>query len=259
MRFSIAALLALFTAALLCPAQETKVDLTVPRQAVEKADYRFTGHLVRVDPGGTRTSFPIVVKAHWFPGVLRVLVNVSAPGSSTAQRAQAVHVLLELHPNGQNSIRVAHPGDTAANPLPVDKWTDGVAGTGFSFEDFLEEQYFWSGQVITPHIKFGARDCDLLKSTPGPTDRTNYSEVRTWLDSIIYFPVYVEKNVKKSSVVKEYTYYGLRHEGGVWSANQIEEKNHGQTGTTLLIIDRGTPKANLGLADFSPEQLTRFP
>jgi hypothetical protein len=235
--------------------------LNIPRQAVQKADFRATGHLVRVDPSGARTSYPVNLKGRWFPGVLRVLLEVSKPSGSVSEAGHTapVHVLLELRPGGQPTIKVAHPGDAAATTLPVERWTEGVAGTGFTYEDFLEQQYFWSGQLVTEHVKYGARDCDLLKSTPGPTDRTGYSEVRTWLDSSIGFPVYVEKTIKKATFVREYTYFGLRHEGGVWSANQIEEKNHGQTGSSLLIIDRGSPKANLSLGDFSPEKLTRFP
>jgi hypothetical protein len=58
--------------------------------------------------------------------------------------------------------------------------------------------------------------------------------------------------------VKEFTSFGLRHDGGLWSATQIEVKMRGKTGSTLLIVDRGSPKANLSLGDFSPEQLTRF-
>jgi hypothetical protein len=38
----------------------------------------------------------------------------------------------------------------------------------------------------------------------------------------------------------------------------VEAKVRGQAGSTLLIIDRGSAKANLGLGDFSPEKLTRF-
>ncbi len=234
----------------------TPLDLA--RQAAERADFRASGHLVRVDPSGARTSYPITVKAHWFPGVLRVLVELAPPSGSNANHGQALHALLELHPGGASFIRIAHPGDPAPSILPVDKWSDGVAGTGFSFEDFLEGQLFWSGQSVTEHVKYGVHDCDLVKSTPGPADKSHYSEVSTWLDRAIAFPVYVEKTVKGSAVVKEYTYFGLRHEGGIWSASQIEEKNHGQPGSTLLIIDRGSPKANLTLGDFSPERIASF-
>jgi hypothetical protein len=106
-------------------------------------------------------------------------------------------------------------------------------------------------------MKFGARDCNVVKSTPGPAVKTHYAEVTTWLDRSIGFPVYVEKTLKNGTV-KEFTYFGLRQEGGLWSAHQVEAKIRGQAGSTLLIIDRGTPKANLSLKDFSPEQLTYF-
>ena len=163
-----------------------------------------------------------------------------------------------MRPNGQNVIQIAHPGDRAPAILPFDKWSDGPLGPGFSYEDFLEQQYFWPGQTALEETKFGARDCDVLKSTPGAADRTHYAEIRTWLDRGIGFPVYVEKTLKGTGAVKEFTYFGLRHDGGVWSADQVEAKTRGQAGSTLLIINRGSAKANLGLGDFSPGQLTRF-
>jgi hypothetical protein len=261
MRAALSSLLIFALAAATAVGQNTNAILDIPRQAVRKADFRATGHLVRVDSGGARTSYPVNLKGHWFPGVLRILLEVSQPSGSAPAGPSSVpiHVLLELRPGGQPTIRIAHKGDAAATTLPVDRWTEGVADTGFTFEDFLEQQYFWANQSVTEHVKYGARDTDLVKSTPGPSDRSGYSEVKTWLDSTIGFPVYVEKTMKKTAIVREYTYYGLRHEGGVWSANQIEEKNHGQTASTLLIIDRGSPKANLTSGDFSPEKLTRFP
>jgi hypothetical protein len=237
---------------------EAPAALDLPRQAVEKADFRLTGRLVRVDAAGARMTYPITIKAHWFPGVLRVLVDVAAPANPQPAHTAPVKILLELKPQGQNTIRVAHPGDVAPVNLPVERWTEGVAGTGFSYEDFFEEQYFWAGQQVTPGTRYGARVCDLVKSTPGPTDRTHYSEVRTWLDHGTGFPVYVEKTPKGKEAVKEFTYFGLRQTGGVWSASQVEEKTRGQTGSSLLIFDRGSPKAGLNTSDFSVAQLTRF-
>lgn len=98
----------------------------------------------------------------------------------------------------------------------------------------------------------------MVNSTPGPGDKTHYTAVKTWFDPSIAFPVYVEKTVKETGAVKEFTYFGIRHEEGVWSAHQIEEKTRGQAGSTLLIFDRGSAKANLTGNDFSPAQLTRF-
>ena len=233
----------------------TPKALAVPRARIESADYRASGHLVRVDANGARISSPIEIKAHWFPDVLRVLVEI-APQTNASPNAP-VHILLEMRPGGRSTILVAHPGDKAAAVLPFDKWSDGPLGNEFSYEDFLEAQYFWEGQTTLGEAKFGARDCDQLKSTPGTTDKSHYSEVKSWLDHTIGFPVYVEKTLKDGEV-KEFTYFGLRQNGGVWSASQVEAKLRGHAGSTLLIIDRGAPRANLGLKDFSPAQLTHF-
>jgi hypothetical protein len=233
----------------------TPKALAVPRARIESADYRASGHLVRVDANGARISSPIEIKAHWFPGVLRVLVEI-APQTNASPNAP-VHILLEMRPGGRSTILVAHPGDKAAAVLPFHKWSDGPLGNEFSYEDFLEAQYFWEGQTTLGEAKFGARDCDQLKSTPGTTDKSHYSEVKSWLDHTIGFPVYVEKTLQ-GGAVKEFTYFGLRQNGGVWSASQVEAKLRGHAGSTLLIIDRGAPRANLGLKDFSPAQLTHF-
>jgi hypothetical protein len=242
-------------AALLVPMAAQAADapsmLAASRQRLQAADYRASGHLVRVLANGIRTSFPITIKAHGYPGVLLVLIEVASPAN------ERVHVLLEMRPGGKSSILIAHPGDKEPTALPFDKWSDRVMGTTFSYEDFLEAQYFWAEQTALSEKKFGACDCDVVKSTPGPTDKTHYTEVTTWFDHSISFPVYVEKTLK-GGTVKEFTSFGLRHEGGAWSAHQVEAKIRGQAGSTLLIIDRGTPKANLGLKDFSPAQLAHF-
>lgn len=251
---------------------EVQAVLAKPLQRLETADYRATGHLVRVDPGGTRTSYPITLKVHWFPGVLRVFGDVQAPGPLR------VRMLLEMRPGGQVSIQVAHPGDKSPAALPFAQWSDGplgaAFGSGFSYEDFLEPQFFWAGQSVAPNTKFGARICDLLTSTPGAQDRTHYAKIKSWLDHAIGYPVYVEKTIKGTGTTKEFTYFGLRQNGGVWSASQVEARIQGQDGaqsgsgpgtnpgasrgTTLLVIEHGTTKANLDLRDFGPEQLTRF-
>lgn len=250
------AALCLLQAAMLfaAPAVATNAHavLAVPRQRVQTADFETTGRLVREDPGGARTSYGVSLKARGFAGELRVLLAVNSPAQAR------MHVLLEMHYDGRSSIRIARPGDHVPETLPFDKWSGGPLGSGFSYEDFLEQQYFWPEQSEEASAKFGARDCDVVVSSPGTADTTHYAHIKTWLDQTIGFPVYVEKTVKGTGAVKEFTYFGLRHNGGVWSASQVEEKTRGQAGETLLIIDHGSAKANLSLKDFSPEQLTHF-
>jgi outer membrane lipoprotein-sorting protein len=226
--------------------------LATARQQLESADYRLIGHLVRVNGNGARTSYAVNISVHWFPGVLRVRLEVASPAEAR------VHVLLEMRPDGKSTVQVAHPGDKSTSVLQFDKWSDGPVGGEFDYEDFLEAQYFWEEQMALGETKFGARDCDLLVSKPGPSDRTRYAEVKSWLDHASGFPVYVEKTLKGSGGVKELTYFGLRQTRGIWSATQVEAKMSGRAGSTLLIVDRGTPAAHLGPKDFSPAQLTQF-
>ena len=247
----------------LCAQTASVNDLVAAqRKQIESADFRAVGHLVAVDSGGARTSYPITIEGHWFPGVLRMRLEAAdtpKTGLDSLVRARVVtRALLELRPNGQNAIWVAHRGDKSAAGLPFAKWNDGILGSGFSYEDFLEQQYFWPEQTIEGQQKFGARDCEVLKSTPGAAGKTHYAQVKSWIDPSIGFAVYSEKTVKESGAVKEFTSYGLRKEQGQWSAHQIEVKLRGQAGSTLLIVDRGSVKANLTAADFSPALLTKF-
>jgi hypothetical protein len=225
--------------------------LAASRQRIETADYRVVGHIVRIDAGGVRTNFSANVKAHWFPGVLRVLLDVTSPPP------QRFRVLMELRPNGQVQMKIAHPGDKEFANLPFAQWPGGLFGPAFSFEDLLDSQFYWPDQT-TENAKYGARDCDLLSSSPGANDRTRYAKVRTWLDHTIAFPVHEEKTLKGSGNVEEIDFLGLRRVDGVWSASQIESKLKGQAGSTLFLFERGAAKANLKATDFSSESLLKF-
>lgn len=243
-------------ATMLFPGAARSADLSGPlaaaRAQITAADYRLSGRLVRVDASGARTSDGISIKAHWFPDGLRVLLEVNSPAEAR------VHALIEVRPGGATTIQIAHPGDAAPRVLPFGQWSTGPLGDGFSYEDFVGSYDFWTGQKDLGTAKFGARMCDLLESTPGAEDKTHYAEVKSWLDASSSFPVYVEKTPKGTGTVKEFTYFGLRRTEGVWSASQVQAKLRGQSGSTLLIIEHGTPKAHLGNKDLNSEQLTHF-
>jgi hypothetical protein len=226
------------------------------RKQIETADFRITGHLVAIDATGARVTYPITIKTHWFPGVLREFVDLGQPPSTHNDLRE--HILIEMRANGEHTIQIVHPGESVAHILPFEKWDTHPLGPGFNYEDFLEQQYFWPGQASEGTATFGARNCDVIKSTPGPADRTHYAQVRTWVDPTIKFPVYAEKTIKESGTVKEFTSYGVRQEEGHWFAHQVEIRTRGQQGSTLLIFDRGSAKAKLSATDFSPAALTHF-
>ena len=256
--FSSFSLLAACTLTILCApafaaaAADAHTALAQQRQRIETADYRISGRLINVDARGARATFGLTIKAHWYADALHIRLDVTSP--ATARE----HVLLELRDNGQEEISVAHPGDSAMRRLPAARWSDGPGNGAFSFEDFLEPEYFWPDQNVEGETRRGARDCTIVRSRPSASDTTRYSEIRSWLDKTIGFPVYAEKTLKSPGLVKEFTSLGLRHDGGVWSASQVQVTVRGRPGSTILIIDRGTAHANLSAKDFAPAAALRF-
>jgi hypothetical protein len=222
--------------------------LTGSRQRIEKLDYRITGRLARIEGDGKRTTYKFVAKAHWFPDGLSVLCEISGSGS------EKTSVLLHMSPSGRVTISVARPGEKAASVLPFERWNDPLLGTDFSYEDMVESQFFWKNQGLLAPEKYGVRDCFVLKSTPGPQDRTYYDSVTSWIDRSILFPVHVVKTLRGTGQQKEFIYYGLRQVGGVWTAMQAEAKLQDKPGSSILTIERGSPKANLGPKDFDINQ-----
>ena len=211
---------------------------------MDTADFRVTGRLVEAAANGVRTSYTVSVKAHRFPEGLRLLFEIAAPDGAS----QRIFILIT--PMGKRTIEISQPGDQAPHPLPFEKWGDGIQGTAFSYEDLAESQFFWARQTLLPDAPYDARDCRVLKSEPGPADRTHYSAVSSWIDKQTGAPVFIQKVLKDSGKVKEFISFGLRQTGGFWSASQIQAKVQGSGGSSLLIFERGTANAKLTRADF---------
>jgi hypothetical protein len=214
------------------------------RQRIEKLDYRVTGRLTNVDPSGKRTNYKLVAKAHWFSDGLRLLTEIAGPGSDKTT------LLVRMTATGRLTIEALLPGQKAAGVLPFERWNDPLVGTNFTYEDMVESQFFWKTQELLPPQKYGTRDCFVLKSTSGAQDRTYYGSVTSWIDKGIMFPVQVVKTLRGTGQQKEFLYYGLRQNGGAWSASQVEAKVNGKPGSSILVIEAGTPKAKLALKDF---------
>ena len=83
--------------------------LTGSRQRIEKLDYRVIGRLTRVEGNGKRASYEFVAKAHWFPDGLRLLCEISGPGS------EKTSLLLHMSVSGHVTIEAVLPGDKPAN------------------------------------------------------------------------------------------------------------------------------------------------
>ena len=218
--------------------------LTGSRQRIEKLDYRVTGRLTRLEGNGKRTNYKFAAKAHWFPDGLRVLCEITGPG------AEKTRLLLHMSDSGQVTIETLLPGEKTASVLPFERWNDALVGTDFSYEDMVESQFFWKHQELLAPEKYGARDCFVLKSMSGAQGRSYYDSVTSWIDRKIMYPVHVVKTPRGTGQQKDFVYYGLREVGGAWSASQVEAKQQGRPGSSIMVIERGTGKANLGRKDF---------
>src|SRR5580700_2735888 len=218
--------------------------LTGSRQRIEKLDYRMTGRLTRLEGDGKRTSYKFVAKAHWFSDGLRLLCEILGPGS------EKTILLLHMNATGRVTIEAVLPGEKAASVLPFKHWNDPLVGTDFSYEDMVESQFFWRHQELLAPEKYGARDCFVLKSMSGSQGRTNYDSVTSWIDRSILFPVHAVKTLRGSGLQKEFIYYGLRQVSGAWSASRVEAKLQSKPGSSILAIETGSGKANLGRKDF---------
>jgi hypothetical protein len=219
--------------------------LTGSRQRIEKLDYRVTGRLTRVEGDGKRTNYKFAAKARWFPDGLRVLCEITGPG------AEKTSLLLHMSDSGHVTIEARLPGEKAASVLPFERWNDSLVGTDFSYEDMVESQFFWKHQELLAPEKYGARDCFVLKSGPGAQERSYYDSVTSWIDRKIMYPVHVVKTPHATGQQKDFVYYGLREVGGAWSASQVEAKQQGKPGSSIMVIERGTGKANLARKDFA--------
>ena len=224
--------------------------LTGSRQRIEKLDYHLTGRLTRVEGNGKRTSHKFVAKAHWFPDGLRLLCEISGRGS------EKTSLILHMNVSGHVTIEAVLPGEKAANVLPFERWNDPLVGTDFSYEDMVENQFFWKNQQLLAPEKYGVRNCFVLNSKSDSQDRTHYDSVTTWIDHNILYPVHVVKTLRRTGQQKEFIYYGLRLEGGAWSATQVEAKLQGRSGFSILVIESGSGKANLKRKDFGISQFS---
>ena len=217
----------------------------------DATDFKASGRLVRLSDSGERRSYQISMRARAFGDVLKIFCEVTDPPPAR------VRLLLESPRTGRATVRLGHSADRASRELPSESWGDPLLDTNFSYEDLMESHFLWRTQTLVRETKYGARICYLVRSEPGPSDRSHYAAVTSWLDKDVYYPVRVEKAVKGSASVKEFIYYGLRESKGIRSASQIECRTRGRRGSTLLIISRGSAKAHVAASDFAPALLTR--
>jgi hypothetical protein len=237
----------------LCPLHQSAIAQATPtqenvlaetRHRIQALDYRASGELTRLDGQGHRTTSKFSVKGHWFPDGLRLLVETTGP-AATASR-----VLLHMSVTAHVTIEVLPPGSKVPVALTFDRWNEGILGTDLSYEDLLENQFFWKSQEPLPPESYASHSCFVVKSAADAGDRSHYTSVTSWIDQNMFYPVHVIKTLRGTGQQKEFNYFGFRQSGAAWSATHLEVKMQGAQGSSLFVIQRGSDKARLTLKDF---------
>lgn len=227
------------------PPGSLKAVLATARARVEKSDVRASGRLVQIAGNGTRINNTLALQSHSFPDGLRTMITVGSPDHTS------VRYLLTQDETGHTTIEVLRKSDKAPIRLSPEQWGEGVAATFFYPEDFVDGQFFWAKQTVLPPQKYGARDCFVLRSEPGPGQPTQYASVTTWIDRKTGAPVYIEAAPKNGEPTKQFVFYDLEQLGGVWQPRQVEAKLSGKPGSSMLILEHGSAHAHLQRKDFS--------
>ena len=204
------------------------------RQRIQASDFRASGRLVRV-AGPQRTTWKFTVRGHWFPDGLHLLYDITAPADSGAAK-KLTRTLVVVDPHGRVSTR-------QETPLP-----------GLFFEDLAESQFLWPTQTVAGSDSIGGRPCTNLRSQPAPGNPSRYSFVLSCVDPATALPLHAAKTIKATSQVEDFSYGNLRQDSGVWVAAQVTIQIPGQPGSTLVLLDRGTPHAHLTARDFDLAQ-----
>ena len=233
------------------------------RKRIETADFRATGHLVWVQPNGARLSYPITIKAHWFPGVLREWVEIgdaSKSGDGPARSSTSgSHLLLEMRPNGQSSIydrayrrQICRPRCHSKDGATA-RWAR-ISATKISSSSSTSGR----GKPRRAMLNSARAIASSSKARPGASDRTHYAQVKTWLDPSIGFPVYVEKTDKADR--RGEGVHLLRHSSRGRRLVGAPGRSEGPRPIRLHAAHH-RPRQRQGKShagDFSPAQLTHF-
>ena len=132
-------------------------------QRIETSDFRATGRLVQVGANGERATYKFTMKGHWFPDGLRLLCEITEPAVARTR------FLLHMSANGHMTVEEMKAGSKTVTELPFERWGEPLLGTGFSFEDMVEGQFYWKVQELQPagEVRSARLLCDQKRSGRG--------------------------------------------------------------------------------------------
>jgi hypothetical protein len=238
------------------PGIRARQDTTTLTRVMERirslrrtTDFKTEGRLVRLDAAGRRTISQFRMKVKAFPGTISVLYEVTDPP------ADRLRLLIDAREADGLRMQVARERDRQVQDLGTTHTGDALLDSTLAYEDLADAHLGWRDQQLTGEETCGDRTCYVIRSQPDAEADSHYATVTSWIDKDICFPIIVRKRLRGATVVKEFTYHGLRQSKGQWGARQVDVRLEGSPRRTLLVVTRGSAKAGLTAEDFAPRVL----
>jgi hypothetical protein len=76
---------------------------------------------------------------------------------------------------------------------PINNVKESLLGSDLSYEDVVDNFFEWEQQAIVGVEEIDGVKCQILESTPGKDQPSNYGRVRSWIDVRRLVPLRVEK------------------------------------------------------------------
>jgi hypothetical protein len=145
---------------------------------------------------GTKTALQLQVKSQRNKDSTDILYQVLWP----KERKGESFVLRKSGKSAPTGAVFTLP-DSLVTLTPA-KMKEGIFGSDLSYDDLLENFFAWENQSIVGTESLAGAQCQILESRPGKNDRTNYSKVRSWIDTKRMVTLRVEKFSESGKLAK---------------------------------------------------------
>jgi hypothetical protein len=136
---------------------------------------------------GTKTALQLLVKSRRNKDSTDILYQVLWP----KERKGESFVLRKSGKSAPTGAVFTLP-DSLVTLTPA-KMKEGIFGSDLSYDDLIENFFAWENQTIVGTEPLAGAQCQILESKPGKNDLTNYSKVKSWIDTKRMVTLRVEK------------------------------------------------------------------
>jgi hypothetical protein len=201
---------------------------------------------------GTKQVFQLQIKERRTPTATDIVYLVQWPKERKGEA-----VILHQDSGGAPRGSVVVPS-AAPKTLEASQMDGGLFGSDLSYQDAIENFFAWKEQAITGTEMINNVQCQILESKPAKSGVSNYSKVRSWVDSKRLVPLRIEKYSGAGQVVRriETTYVG-RDQHDRFIPARLTVRNLSKNSVTEFDGARIEQGMQFSDNDFAPEAVSK--